>query len=65
MRDPDGTADVLLPGGKYNMSDVAARIGLSQLKQLEGFNDKRRALVARYFERMKTDPPCLLPARWR
>jgi dTDP-4-amino-4,6-dideoxygalactose transaminase len=36
---------------------------LSQIKQLEGFNDKRKVLVARYFERMKTDPPCLLPAR--
>jgi dTDP-4-amino-4,6-dideoxygalactose transaminase len=63
LRQPDGSADVLLPGGKYNLSDVAARIGLSQLKQLEGFNDKRKVLVARYFERMKTDPPCLLPAR--
>jgi dTDP-4-amino-4,6-dideoxygalactose transaminase len=61
-RDPDGTADVLLPGGKYNLSDVAARIGLSQLKQLEAFNARRRVLVARYFERMRTDPPCLLPA---
>ena len=63
LRQPDGSADVLLPGGKYNLSDVAARIGLSQIKQLEGFNDKRKVLVARYFERMKTDPPCLLPAR--
>jgi dTDP-4-amino-4,6-dideoxygalactose transaminase len=62
MRHPDGSADVLLPGGKYNLSDVAARIGLSQLKQLESFNDKRRILTGRYFERMKTDPPCLLPA---
>jgi len=45
------------------LSDVSARIGLSQLKRLEGFNDKRRMLVARYFERLATDPPCLLPAR--
>ena len=37
---PDGNADVLLPGGKYNLSDVAARIGLSQLKQLDGFNEQ-------------------------
>jgi hypothetical protein len=63
QRDAEGNADVLLPGGKYNLSDVSACIGLSQLKLLEGFNDKRRQLVARYFERMKTDPPCLLPAR--
>jgi len=59
----DGSADVLLPGGKYNLSDVAARIGLSQLKQLEDFNDKRRELVARYFQRLSSDPPCRLPAR--
>jgi dTDP-4-amino-4,6-dideoxygalactose transaminase len=61
-RDAEGNADVLLPGGKYNLSDVSARIGLSQLEQLEGFNQKRRQLVARYFERLTTEPPCLLPA---
>ena len=61
VRQPDGEQDVLLPGGKYNLSDVSARIGLSQLKQLEGFNARRRALVKRYFERLQTDPPCLLP----
>jgi len=63
VRDGEGNADVLLAGGKYNLSDVSARIGLSQLRQLEGFNDKRRQLVARYFERLRTDPACLLPAR--
>ncbi len=63
VRDADGNADVLLPGGKYNLSDVSARIGLSQLKQLEGFNDTRRQLVARYFERLRTDSACLLPAQ--
>ena len=62
-RDPDGNADVLLPGGKYNLSDVSACIGVSQLKQLDGFIARRHALIARYFERWDTDPPCLLPAR--
>ena len=62
-RDADGGADVLLPGGKYNMSDVSARIGLAQLAQLRGFNTQRRALVARYFERLHTDPVMRLPAR--
>jgi hypothetical protein len=63
VRDAEGNADVLLPGGKYNLSDVSARIGLSQLEQLDGFIDKRQKLVARYFERLETDPPCLLPPR--
>jgi dTDP-4-amino-4,6-dideoxygalactose transaminase len=61
-RDAEGNADVVLPGGKYNLSDVSARIGLSQLRQLEDFNQKRRQLVARYFDRLKPEPPCLLPA---
>jgi dTDP-4-amino-4,6-dideoxygalactose transaminase len=61
-RDPDGGADVLLPGGKYNLSDVSARIGIGQLARLEGFNARRRQLVARYFERLRTDPAMDLPA---
>jgi hypothetical protein len=61
-RDADGGADVLLPGGKYNLSDVSASIGLSQLQQLESFNARRRMLVARYYERLQTDPPMRLPA---
>ncbi len=62
-RDPDGNADVLVPGGKYNLSDVSARIGISQLQQLDGFIERRHALVARYFAQWNTDPACLLPAR--
>jgi dTDP-4-amino-4,6-dideoxygalactose transaminase len=60
-RDAEGNADVVLPGGKYNLSDVSAHIGLSQLAQLEGFNQKRRQLAGRYLERFTTEPPCLLP----
>jgi hypothetical protein len=62
-RDADGGADVLLPGGKYNLSDVSARIGIAQLAKLEEFNARRRELVARYFGRLRTDPPMELPAR--
>ena len=42
--------DTLLPGGKANLSDVAAAVGLGQLRRLEEFNARRRQLVARYFE---------------
>jgi dTDP-4-amino-4,6-dideoxygalactose transaminase len=61
VRLPDGTRDVALPGGKFNLPDVNARVGLAQLAQLEAFNARRRALVARYFARFRTDPACLLP----
>ena len=50
-------------GGKANLSDVAARIGIGQLARLEEFNASRRRLAARYFERWASDPPVRLPAR--
>ncbi len=57
----DGTRDVVTPGGKFNLPDVNARIGCSQLARLEEFNARRRALVADYFRRFPADPPCGLP----
>jgi len=58
---PDRTRDVAFPGGKFNLPDVNARIGVAQLGRLPEFLAMRRALVARYFERFATDPPCVLP----
>jgi dTDP-4-amino-4,6-dideoxygalactose transaminase len=55
--------DTLIAGGKSNLSDVAAAVGLGQLKRLEEFNARRRQLVARYFELWKDDPPVRLPER--
>ncbi len=46
---PDGTRDVQMAGGKFNMSDVSARLGLEQLKLLDAWNVHRRALVKHYF----------------
>jgi dTDP-4-amino-4,6-dideoxygalactose transaminase len=62
---PDRTRDVAFPGGKFNLPDVNARIGVAQLALLPRFLATRRALVDRYFERYATDPPCLLPPRPR
>ena len=58
---PDGTRDVKEASGKYNLPDVNAAVGLRQLARLAEFNANRRALVARYFDRFRTDPPCELP----
>jgi len=63
LRLPDGTRDVDTAGGKFNMPDVNARLGLSQLARLEDFNARRRLLAEHYFARLRTDPQCLLPAR--
>src|SRR5215470_7351932 len=59
---PDGF-DTLLAGGKCNLSDVAAAVGLGQLRRLEEFNARRRKLVARYFELWGRDAPVRLPER--
>ncbi len=58
---PDRTRDVVVAGGKFNLPDVNAAVGVAQLAQLPQFNAKRRALVARYFERFRTQPACELP----
>jgi hypothetical protein len=59
----DGTRDVAFPGGKFNLPDVNARIGLAQLVRLPEFLSRRRALVDRYFACLATDPACVLPPR--
>jgi len=58
---PDGTRDVLVPGGKFNLPDVNAAVGLRQLARLPAFNARRRELAGRYFARFSSDPPCELP----
>src|ERR1700736_2044682 len=60
---PDRTRDVAFPGGKFNLPDVNARIGIAQLARLPAFLAKRRALVDRYFSGFHTDPACVLPPR--
>jgi dTDP-4-amino-4,6-dideoxygalactose transaminase len=61
VRLPDGNQEVEVAGGKHNLTDVAARIGLGQMQQLEGFTARRRALARRYFERFDTGSGCVLP----
>lgn len=41
--------EVEIAGGKFNLTDVAARVGLGQLLHLDEFTAKRRALAAAYF----------------
>ena len=42
------TYEVVLPGFKYNMSDVQAALGLAQLRRLCGFHERRREIVRTY-----------------
>lgn len=58
---PDGTMDVDVLGGKCNLTDIAAAIGLGQLARLDEFNERRRALARHYFECWDARLDCDLP----
>jgi UDP-4-amino-4-deoxy-L-arabinose-oxoglutarate aminotransferase len=45
-------AEVLEPGYKYNLPDMNAVLGVSQLARLDAMNEQRRALAARYHENL-------------
>jgi dTDP-4-amino-4,6-dideoxygalactose transaminase len=62
-RTPDGEMELLFPGSKSNLSDVAAQVGIGQLRRLDGFNARRRELAARYFEALEGYDAVVLPAR--
>ena len=51
QRLPDGGMEVEAWGAKANMTDIAAAIGLGQLRSIDDFNLRRRQLARRYFER--------------
>jgi dTDP-4-amino-4,6-dideoxygalactose transaminase len=52
--------DVEIAGGKFNLTDVAARVGLGQLKHLAAFNARRRELAQAYFRAFAQAPLCEL-----
>ncbi len=49
-------AEVIEPGYKYNLTDICATIGVSQLKRLDNINARRTALAERYLELLKDVP---------
>lgn len=61
VRLDDGTRDVAEAGGKFNLPDVNAALGLAQLARLDEFLARRRALVAHYFAHWRAEPACVLP----
>ena len=53
--------EVVAPGFKYNLTDIAAAIGLAQLAKLPGFLKRRQQLAMRYREGL-AGLPLVLPA---
>jgi dTDP-4-amino-4,6-dideoxygalactose transaminase len=66
VRLEDGTRDVEVPGGKFNLSDVAARLGNAQLPHLDAWCRAREKLAGHYFDCLAGDDlltPERLPPR--
>jgi len=65
-------AEVLEPGYKYNMMDISAALGITQLARVEEFNRRRTELAGRYRERLAEideiiplrDPPYPVKHAW-
>ncbi len=57
--------DIVMPGFKYNMTDVQAALGLHQLERLGSFHARRREVARRYTEAFGEDerfqPPVEAP----
>lgn len=53
--------EVVAPGFKYNLTDIASALGIHQLKKIDRLLQRRQELARGYFEGLK-DLPLLLPA---
>ncbi len=60
-RDEQGNMQVDAWGGKMNMPDVGAALGLAQLPKLDGFNQQRTRLALRYLQQLPQHPALLPP----
>jgi len=59
---PSWYYEVVAPGFKYNLTDIAAAIGLQQLRRASAFLDRRTVLARRYSEAFKNLPVELPPS---
>lgn len=53
--------EIVAPGFKYNMTDIAAAMGLVQLSKLEQMNQRRQEIAARYDAAFSTHPALEIP----
>ncbi len=59
---PSWYYEIVAPGFKYNLTDIAAALGLHQLQRLPGFQTRREQIAARFDEAL-ADLPIVLPPR--
>jgi dTDP-4-amino-4,6-dideoxygalactose transaminase len=61
-RTPSWYYEVVAPGFKYNLTDIASAIGIEQLRKIDRFQARRAAMAARYNETL-AGLPLHLPAQ--
>jgi dTDP-4-amino-4,6-dideoxygalactose transaminase len=59
---PSWSYEVVAPGFKYNMTDMAASLGIHQLKKAWRFQKRRAEMAARYDAAFR-ELPLLLPPK--
>jgi dTDP-4-amino-4,6-dideoxygalactose transaminase len=59
---PSWYYEVVAPGFKYNLTDIAAGLGIQQLKKLRAFQARREAIAAQ-FDAAFADLPLIRPPR--
>lgn len=59
---PSWYYEVVAPGFKYNLTDIASAMGIQQLKKLARFQHRRETMAARYHAEL-ADLPLQLPAK--
>ncbi|ALT76173.1 DegT/DnrJ/EryC1/StrS family aminotransferase [Paucibacter sp. KCTC 42545] len=57
---PSWYYEIVAPGFKYNMTDIAAALGIHQLKRISAFQARREQIAAAYNEAF-ADLPLILP----
>ena len=61
-RTPAWYYEVVAPGFKYNLTDIAAALGIHQLKKAHAFQQRRAAIAAQY-DAAFSELPLILPPR--
>ncbi|RZI81908.1 MAG: DegT/DnrJ/EryC1/StrS family aminotransferase [Rubrivivax sp.] len=61
---PSWYYEIVAPGFKYNLTDIAAALGLHQLQRVRGFQVRREQIAKRYDEAF-ADLPLIAPPRPR
>ena len=59
---PSWYYEIVAPGFKYNLTDIAAALGLHQLRRAKGFQQRRAEIAARY-DAAFADLPLVTPPR--